>query len=162
MMINAADSLYIAGRETSLKARPLYTLSEVVDKKSLLGKRLHLNLQYNYTCTWELDNNRLYLKKVLCKTNLIPLEKIFTNYADKVYAHWFSRNTHAAFGGLFFNEEKEKWQIPYQINLSFQNGYLKDTSLICNKSAQIYDKWEEIVHIILTAEERIVPRGSKT
>ena len=33
MMINAADSLYIAGRETSLKGRPLYTLSEVVDKK---------------------------------------------------------------------------------------------------------------------------------
>jgi hypothetical protein len=82
------------------------------------------------------------------------------NFTDKAFAHWFSRDSIAEFGGIFFNEEKEKWEAPYKLNFSFKNGCLQDFSLICNRSEKSYHRWDEALLIILNTEEKILPRGA--
>jgi len=102
MTAQIGERLFYEGESLSMCSEPLNDFFTFSGNR-LRFARTNTALWRNYVGTWEILNDRLYLiglDATMRDGSPASLEKVFTGFPDRVFAHWYSGELHVPRGEL--------------------------------------------------------------
>ena len=150
MTIQVPETLLVSGQKINMHTCPLTNYFQLTERFFEFQAPRSTMLYRGYVGTWELIDQRLYLKNIISFGNPVTLQDIFKNCGEMVLAHWLSMNTLASFGKRKYEDSLREFVANYKLELKFNKGVLIGAKLTDNFAGLIEENFSRILEMIHT------------